>query len=51
MMIAQRRPMRSPNQPHNNEERKKHVLASAIGRATIAGLSLRSSCKWVANSA
>jgi hypothetical protein len=38
MMIAQRRPMRSASQPQNSEERKKHVLAIAIGSATRAGL-------------
>ena len=51
MMIAQRRPMRSASQPQNSEERKKQVFASAIGSATNPGLSLRSSCKCVANSA
>jgi hypothetical protein len=51
MMIAQRRPIVSAIQPQNGDDRKNSVLANAIGNATSAGLSFRSSYRWVANSA
>ena len=49
MIIAQRRPRRSPIQPQKLVAKKTRRLKSKTGVATRAGLRFRSFCRCVAN--
>jgi hypothetical protein len=49
MIIAQRRPMRSPAKPQAPLDKKTTRFAKMIGVAIIAGLKPRSFCRCVAN--